>query len=290
MRPPITPTLDSRPGSSTSRIAIGDLVDNGLVWAASGRPKTEINFKNDPLSIKSSLPFAIPEVDDSLPTKGLLRGALHEFFYHDPLQPERRSSLIPTLLAQNSYNTLNSENSWNQSAAARSIVWIGKKSWPTPYSLISPEHSYTAQEAFLNSIIFIDPPTPKLTLWTLETALRSKAVGLVIAECPRISLTTTKRFELAARENGSTALLLRDPSDLHLPSRAHTKWVMTPTPSRHDAPTWELSLAHMRGGLQEPLSWLIGIHEQNSCISVRVLPRVVDQCHAEEASRARFGT
>jgi hypothetical protein len=127
-------------------------------------------------------------------------------------------------------------------------------------------------------------------LWTLETALRSKAVGLVIAECPRISLTVTKRFELSARENGSTALLLRDLSDLHLPSRAHSKWVITPTPSRHDAPTWELSLAHMRGGLQKPLSWLIGIHEQNSCISVRVLPRVVDQCDAEEASRARFGT
>ncbi len=282
--------LDSRPISTTSRIAIGDLVDNGLVWAASGRPKTEIHFKNDHLAAHSSLPFSIPEVDDSLPTKGLRRGALHEFFYHDPLQPERRSSLIPTLLAQNAYTTPNSESSWNRSTPSRAIVWIGKQSWPTPYSLISPEHSHAAQEAFLNSIIFIDPPNPKLTLWTLETALRSKAVGLVIAECPRISLTTTKRFELAARENGSTALLLRDPSDLHLPSRAHTKWVMTPTPSQHDTPTWELSLANMRGGLQKPLSWLIGIHEQNSCISVRVLPRVVDQCHAEEASRARFGT
>jgi protein ImuA len=283
-------TLDSRPISTTSRIAIGDLVDNGLVWAASGRPKTEINFKNDPLSVKSSLPFAIPEVDDSLPTKGLRRGALHEFFYHDPLQPERRSTLIPTLLAQSAYNTLTSENSWSRNAPSRAIVWIGKRTWPTPYSLISPEHSYSAQEEFLNSILFIDPPSDKLTLWTLETALRSKAIGLVIAECPRISLTVTKRFELAARENGATALLLRDPSDLNLPSRAFTKWVMTPTPSQYDAPTWELSLAHMRGGLQKPLSWLIGIHEQSSSISMRALPRVVDQRHTEEASRARFGT
>jgi len=290
MRSPISPIIDSSSLSTTSRIAIDDLVDNGLVWAASGRPKTEIHFKNDLLATRSSLPFAITEVDDALPVKGLLRGALHEFFYHDPLQPERRSSLIPTLLAQNYYNILDSENSWNRNIPSRAIVWIGKQSWPTPYSLISSEHSHTAPEAFLNSIIFIDPPSPKLTLWTLETALRSKAVDLVIAECPRISLTVTKRFELAARENGSTALLLRDLSDLNLPSRAHTKWVMTPTPSQHDAPTWELSLTHMRGGLQKPLSWFIGIHEQNSCISVRVLPRVVDQCDAEEASRARFGT
>jgi hypothetical protein len=290
MRSPFLPALDSRPVSTTSRIAIDDLVDNGLVWAASGRPKTEINFKNDPLAVNSSLPFAIPEVDDCLPTKGLLRGALHEFFYHDPLQPERRSSLIPTLLALNAYNTLTSENSWSRSAPTRTIVWIGKRSWPTPYSFISPEHSYTAQEAFLNSILFIDPPNDKLTLWTLETALRSKAVGLVVAECPRISLTVTKRFELAARENGSTALLLRNPSDLNLPSRAFTKWIMTPTPSQYDTPAWELSLTNMRGGLQQSLSWLIGIHEQNSRISVRALPRVVDQCHTEEASRTRFGT
>jgi hypothetical protein len=274
----------------TSPLAIDDLVDNGLVWTASGRPKTEIHFKTESLSASSSLPFTIPEIDDSLPTKGLPRGVLHEFFYHDPLQPERRSSLIPTLLALNAYNTLTSENSWSRSAPARSIVWIGKRTWPTPYSFISHEHSHTAQEAFLNSILFIDPPNDKLTLWTLETALRSKAIGLVVAECPRISLTVTKRFELAARENGSTALLLRNPNDLNLPSRAFTKWVMTPTPSQHDAPAWELSLTNMRGGLQQPLSWLIGIHEQNSRISVRALPRVVDQCHTEEASRARFGT
>ena len=290
MRSSISHLKNSLASGPTSPLAIDDLVDTGLVWAASGRPKTEIHFKTEGISASTSLPFTIPEIDNSLPAKGLPRGALHEFFYHDTLQPERRSSLIPTLLAQSAYNTLVSENSWSRSAPTRAIVWIGKRSWPTPYALISPEHSYSAQEAFLNSIIFIDPPNNKLTLWTLETALRSKAVGLVIAECPRISLTVTKRFELAARENGATALLLRDPSDLNLPSRAFTKWIMTPTPSQHDAPAWELSLTNMRGGLQQPLSWLIGIHEQNSRISVCVLPRVVDQCHTEEASLARFGT
>jgi len=285
MRSSFAPLLSS--DSISSRAAIEDLTARGLLWAGTGRPSTEISLA---ASSCSSVPFSIPEIDQSLPAGGLQRGGLHEFFYQDPLLPERRSSLIPTLLAQSTYTTLASESSWNRGAPSRAIVWIGRHAWPTPYALLSHEHSRVTQETFLNSVLFIDPPNTKLTLWTIETALRSNAVALVIAECPRISLTASKRFELAAREYGSTALLLRDPRDLTLPSRALTKWVMTPTPSRHNTPTWELSLANARGGLQKQLSWLIGIHEQESSISVRVFPRVVDQCHSAETSLARFGT
>lgn len=285
MRPLVAPLPPS--DSTASRPAIEELIAHGLLWAGTGRPSTEISLSP---STCSSVPFAIPEIDQSLPTLGLQRGGVHEFFYHDPLLRERRSSLLPTLLAQSTYTTLISESSWNRGFPSRAIVWIGKRVWPTPYALLSPEHSRATQETFLNSILFIDPPNSKLTLWTIETALRSKAVALVVAECPRISLTTSKRLELAARENSSTALLLRDTRDLTLPSRALTKWVMAPTPSQHDSPAWELSLVNMRGGLQKPLSWLIGIHEQDSRISVRVFPRVVDQCHPAETSLARFGT
>jgi protein ImuA len=46
-------------------------------------------------------------------------------------------------------------------------------------------------------------------LWAMEQGLRSGALGGVIGAIEEVSLTQTRRIDFAAREGGSTAILLR---------------------------------------------------------------------------------
>ena len=270
--------------------AMQSLLEQGLVWSEGHEPCSIYRF-GAPQS-ESTIPFTIPEIDGALPSRGLQRGALHEFFYNDPLMPNVFPSAIPALLAQSAFcSAATQENSWRASSPSFAIVWIGKSAWPTPYSISQIATSTEiSPDALMRASLFIDPPNEKLTLWAIETALRSHAVNLVVAHCPRISLTTTKRFSLAAKNNGTTAILLRNISDSAAPSCAATRWIVTPTPSSHEAPLWDLSLLKIKGGALSSSSWLVGIDGTSSNVSMRVFPRVVDRPHEENDALKRYGT
>jgi len=226
---------------------------------------------NTSQSTFAPIPFDIPAIDSSLPCKGLQRAALHEFFYNDPLEPYAVASTIPALLAYNSHASLLScahHSAWRQqrqSSHTRStlprILWIGKRSWPSPPALaaLSSLHNSHSHSLFEHSI-FIDPQSDASTLWAIDLALRSCAIDLVVAACPPISRTTTQRLSLAAQKYGTTALLLRTYNSYATPSCAASRWVVTPTPTTYNAPSWKLSLAKLRGGLLVRGEWLVHIN------------------------------
>ena len=219
----------------------------------------------------SSIPFGLPPIDSSLPCNGLQRGALHEFFYNDPLEPYAVASTSPALLAYNSHASLLScahHSAWQQQRqsshirpALPRILWIGKRSWPSPPALaaLSSLNNSHSHSLFEHSI-FIDPQNDASTLWAIDLALRSCAIDLVIAACPPISRTTTQRLSLAAQKYGTTALLLRTYNSYTTPSCAASRWVVTPTPTTHSAPSWKLSLTKLRGGLLVRGEWLVHIN------------------------------
>lgn len=268
--------------------ALSSLLDRGLLW--NGEGVTATTFE-EPCATSKALPFGLPEIDDSLPLQGLQRGAIHEMFYNDPLQPLSLPRCIPARLASNAHNALvTTQRSWDRATPLARIIWIGKRCWPTPYAMSLVTDESHAASTLVSDSLFIDPPNEKLTLWAIETALRSPAVDLVIAACPRISLVTTKRLSIAAHTHGATALLLRHADDASMPSCAATKWLVTPTPSPLDIPAWELSLTKIKGNSVDTASWLIGLYEENSNVSLRVLPRMVDSGHEEKAPRERYGT
>ena len=285
--------------------AMQSLFERGLVWRQGEEPCSLYRFGN--AQEGSAIPFAIPEIDEALPQQGLQRGALHEFFYNDPLMPEAFPSAIQALLAHNAFcNFAHQDSAWRDSSSLHTgylhagslhaiplhaIVWIGRSAWPTPYSISQIASATTSSpDALIKASLFIDPPNDKLKLWTIETALRSRAVNLVVAECPRISLTTTKRLSLAAQNNGTTALLLRNIRDSVKPSCATTRWIITPTPSSHETPLWDLSLLKIKGNALRSSSWLVGIDGTSSNVSMRVFPRVVDRSHEESNTLKRYGT
>lgn len=80
-------------------------------------------------------------------------------------------------------------------------------------------------------------PRPLDALWTMEEALRCRALASVICELPNdgaiADLTATRRLTLAAREGGGFGFLLRHrPSPLT--SSAETRWEVSSAPSVSD--------------------------------------------------------
>lgn len=231
--------------------------------------------KSDPKS--DSIQFGISAIDSVLPSQGLQRGALHEFFYDDPLDRGATASTLPALLAYNSHCLLASRfhtSTWNTQrdtfpprthtflsrthTCLPRTLWIGKRSWPSPpalATLTATDHELSA--SFFAHSLFIDPPNDTTTLWAIDLALRSAAVDLIVAACPSISRTTTQRLSLAAQKHNTTALLLRSTSDRAIPSCAASRWSLSPTPSTREAPAWRLSLLKLRGGLLLQGEWVM---------------------------------
>lgn len=61
-------------------------------------------------------------------------------------------------------------------------------------------------------------------LWAMEEGLRCTRLAAVIGETGDLSLTASRRLQLAAGESGVTALVLRPRSDSPPPSAATTRW------------------------------------------------------------------
>lgn len=274
------------PSAKALTKGIHDLMTEGLVWNGEAQPVD--NLWESCSRQGEAIPFGAPEIDDTLATGGLACGAVHEFYYKDPAGYASTSVALPTLLARNAIAShyTSPSSAWertNTGSLPFFIAWIGKGSWPTPFAL--PHH-------LLSSCIFLDPPTKDLTLWAIETALRSPLIKLVIAECPKVPLITTRRFSLHAKAHRTTAFLLRSPKDMNAPSSSATKWSLTPTPSSHHHPLWNLTLERSKGGALPNSSWTIGLestYEERETVSLRVLPRVVDSDHEEKFKVQRFG-
>lgn len=278
---------------STHRISreVHDLVTQGLIWNGESTPVDnlwETCSQRPQQSASETIPFHLPEIDNALSSGGLACGALHEFYYKDPSRNVSLSIALPTLLARNAIDAYYASptSAWDRVSSGAPpffIAWIGRRSWPTPFAL---------PQRVLSSCLFIDPPNEKLTLWAIETALRSPLIKLVIAECPRIPLTTTRRLSLRAHANQTTAILLRSLKDIGMPSSSATKWALSPLPSPDLHPKWNLTLERNKGGALPRSSWAISLendYEDRETLSLRVLPRMVDTDHEEKFKVQRFG-
>ncbi|MEN9845812.1 MAG: hypothetical protein RIS36_959 [Pseudomonadota bacterium] len=271
--------------------SLNELISNGIVWQGESTPVDNLwktCSQRNQRQRSEAIPFKVDEIDGALAVGGLACGALHEFYYRDPSRNVGTSVAIPTLLARNAIDNYYASptSAWDTVASGAPpffIAWIGRRSWPTPFSL---------PQRLLSSCLFIDPPNEKLTLWAIETALRSPLIKLVIADSPRLPLKTTRRLSLRAHANGTTAILLRSLHDLSMPSSSATKWVLSPLPSSGIHPTWNLTLERSKGGAVPNTSWVISLendYEDRETLSLRVLPRVVDTDHEERFKVQRFG-
>ena len=173
-------------------------------------------LEGDPALGREVLPFGIEEIDRRLPGGGLALGALHE-------------------VAGGGNGAIHG------AAAALFAAGIAARTrgqilWGiTRQDLFAPGLAQAGLAA--DRIIFVETGDQKVLLACFEEGLRHGGLGGVIAEVARLSMTASRRLQLAAESSGSIGIAIRrwhrqaETVDFGLPTAAVTRWRVTALPS-----------------------------------------------------------
>jgi protein ImuA len=211
------------------------------------------------------LPLGLAAIDRALPGGGLARGCLHELCG----APDRAAAagFAAALLGRLS--------------ADGHTVWIGPRD-----DLYAP--GLAAQGLPPERLIVARVGPRDARLWALEEALRSPGLTAVLAEVDRLTLTQSRRLQLAAEARGVTAFLLRPYAASDAPSgaptAAMTRWRITQLPAAADLeaaprawqpPRWQVELVRCRGGRTGvwAIAWREGgFHEITGALALAAEP------------------
>src|SRR5918994_4802915 len=165
---------------------------------------------------RKSLPFGVSALDRHLPGRGLTLGSLHEVIEEGPASEFAGCATLFTA-----------------GIAARlkgPVLWC-----LTRRDLFAPGLSRAGLHP--DRVIYAEAARDQDILPLVEEGLHEKGLAAVVGEVTRLSLTASRRLQLAAERSGVTALLLRRwwtvaEKDLtRLPSAAVTRWRIAPAPS-----------------------------------------------------------
>lgn len=132
-----------------------------------------------------------------------------------------------------------------------------------------------------NRFLTVTLKKPAALLWTMEEALKSGALALVIADAnpKQTDLTATRRLSLAAHSGKSAGLLVFSKPQPG-PTASHTSWRTATSKSRgppYDMqapgdPAWDIELTRVRGG--RPGAWTVEWRNAAHCFDlVSGIPR-----------------
>lgn len=217
------------------------------------------------------LPFGIDEIDKHLPGGGLVRGALHEVFAADAGIATAFCALLAGRLAKDAENT--------------SILWCERPWTLDAGALYGPALLQFGIDPA--RLILVRARRDSDALWAMEEGLRCGQVAAVVGELGDMSLTASRRLQLAAEKNGVTALSLRSKTDRPTPSAAATRWrldAVTHEKDRHQAndnndffqttpalpglgaARWRAELFRCRGGASA--NWMMEWNDETGDLSV----------------------
>jgi protein ImuA len=188
---------------------------------------------------KSVLPFGIKPIDQHLPEGGLAFGALHE------VAGGGNGALDGAAAAL-----------FAAGIAARTrgrVLWCVIRQ-----DLFAPA---IAQAGLLpDRVIYVEAGDEKSVLACFEEGLRHGALGAVVAEVARLSMTASRRLQLAAEGSGAIGIAIRrwrrpsDTADFGQPTAAVTRWRVSTLPSTPlpvpgvGRARWQLELIRCRAG------------------------------------------
>lgn len=187
---------------------------------------------------RAVLPFGVPEIDDRLPGGGLALASLHEICGGGGDALEGSAAML-----------------FAAGIAARTkgqVLWCLTRS-----DLFAPALAQAGLAP--GRVIYVEAGDEKSLQLCFEEGLRHGGLGAVVAEVTRLSLTASRRLQLAAEAGGTLGLALRRfrhkaADALAHPSAAVTRWrvcvrpsVPLPVPGIGRA-QWLLELTRCRAG------------------------------------------
>jgi protein ImuA len=164
---------------------------------------------------RSVLPFGIEVIDRVLPGGGLPLGALHE-------------------VAGGGNGAIDGAAALFTAGVAARIT--GKVLWClTRQDLFAPA---LAQAGLLpGRVIYVEAGDDRTLLACFEEGLRHGRLGAVVAEVARLSMTASRRLQLAAETSGALGIAVRrwrrqtEAADFGQPTASVTRWRVTTLPS-----------------------------------------------------------
>lgn len=94
----------------------------------------------------------------------------------------------------------------------------------------------------LSRLVLIRPASEREALWACEEALRCQAVGVVWANIERITSTSFRRLQLAAKGSSTIGFLVRSVKALQQPSWAEVRLKIQPRPSLRGSPCFRVEV------------------------------------------------
>src|SRR6266481_6746806 len=188
---------------------------------------------------RAVLPFGIKAIDGRLPEGGLALGALHEVAGGGNGAIDGAAAAL-----------------FAAGIAARTrgqVLWC-----VTRQDLFAPA---IAQVGLLpERVIYLEAGDEPSVLACFEEGLRHRGLGAVVAEVARLSMTASRRLQLAAEGSGAIGIAIRrwrrqtEAADFGQPTAAVTRWRVSALPSTPlPAPgvgraRWQLELIRCRAG------------------------------------------
>jgi protein ImuA len=165
---------------------------------------------------RAVLPFGIKAIDERLPDGGLALGALHEVAGggNGAIDGAAAALFAAGIAAQ----------------TRGQVLWC-----VTRQDLFAPALAQAGLAP--DRVIYVEAGDEKSVLACFEEALRHSKLGAVVAEVARLSMTASRRLQLAAEGSGVIGLALRrwrrqaEAGDFGLPTAATTRWRVSVLPS-----------------------------------------------------------
>lgn len=176
-----------------------------------------VSIEGERRASQATLPFGVTEVDSRLPTGGLMLGALHEIAGGGNGAIDGAAAAL-----------------FVAGVAARTT---GKVLWClTRSDLFAPAIAQAGLHP--DRVIYVEAGDEKRVLSCFEEGLRHGGLGCVVAELAQLSMTSSRRLQLAAEASATMGLAIRrwrrqtEASDFGQPTAASTRWRVSVLPSR----------------------------------------------------------
>ncbi|MCX8999698.1 damage-inducible protein [Rhizobiaceae bacterium BDR2-2] len=196
-------------------------------------------LENGPVRARQVLPFGIPEIDRKLPGGGLALGALHEVAGGGNAAVDGAAAAV-----------------FAAGIAARTR---GKVLWcVTRPDLFAPALAQAGLDA--GRVIHVEAGDEKMLLACFEEGLRHGGIGAAVAEVARLSMTASRRLQLAAERSGAVGIVIRrwrcrsEAAAFGQPTASSTRWRISVLPSSPlpvpgiGRARWLLELVRARAG------------------------------------------
>jgi protein ImuA len=197
-----------------------------------------------------------PELDRHLPAQGLVRNGLHD------VSP-RAYGDMPAAMG---FTLALALRRLSDTQERRPLLWCRLEREEREYGRLYG-HGLERLGLARARFVTITLKKPAALMWTMEEALKSGALAVVIgdADAAQADLTVTRRLSLAAAAGKSAALLTFARPDASA-TASHTRWLAGSAASRsppHDPwapglPAWSVDLTRARGG--RPGAWILEWH------------------------------